>query len=64
MQNVRKLYRAIDYNVSVGDREYDNRARRYLRDLQMLGLGPEEIAETLRKLLHTVDPRAHASKSI
>ena len=59
MQNVRRLVPAIDYKVrALGGQEYEHRAKRYLRDLQMLGLGPAEIAETLRELLDTVEPGA------
>jgi hypothetical protein len=57
MKNVRRLVAAPDKPLRYNTGEWDRRARRFLLDLRMLGLGPPEIAEMLRELLEVVEPR-------
>ena len=56
MSNVRRLTLARDEYQSF-DHPWNRRATRFLRDLRMLGAGSDVIAELLRELLNTVEPR-------
>jgi hypothetical protein len=62
MCNVRRLVPAENEPLHYNTGEWDRRARRFLLDLRMLGLGSAEIAEMLRELLEHVElaKRSHA----